>query len=192
VIEQLRERAGYPLGTDSVLMETDLRRLLDEAAENPDKNFLAGCKEEQYAVRIAIPGRNAVYAILRRPSRTEGRRYDFVVPTVLTPEMYSVWNKDGKLETVNAVATRKRPAPVLKPQLHLRWANKNGEENFGDYCADDVPEQIRKLLNKGVVRETIRVYKNVPFRIEVSLTDDHGTVSAAGAAGATGATKITA
>jgi hypothetical protein len=53
--------------------------------------------------------------------------------------------------------------------LHLRWHNGDGKEHFGDYCVDDVPDQIRQLLNKGVKRETIKVYKEIPFQINVSL-----------------------
>jgi hypothetical protein len=84
--------------------------------------------------------------------------------------MYDSWNKDGKLGSIADIAAEKRPMPKLKPQLHLRWHNGKGEEHFGDYCEDDVPEQIRRLLNEGVRRETIKVYREVPFRINVSLT----------------------
>jgi hypothetical protein len=169
VVDQLRERAGYPADADSVAMETELRRELDKAAENPEKNFLEGCKKEQFAVRVAIPGRNVVYAILKTPSNGNQKSYDYIVPTVLTTEMYDTWNKDGKLGSVADIAVEKRPLPKLKPHLHLRWHNGDGKEHFGDYCVDDVPDQIRQLLNKGVKRETIKVYKEIPFQINVSL-----------------------
>lgn len=171
-LDQLRERAGYPEDADSVTMEAELRQELDKAAENPKKNFLEGCKDGQFAVRVAIPGRNVVYAILKRPSNGESKSYDYVVPTVLDTQMYAAWNKDGKLGVLGDAVTEKRPLPVLKPQLHLRWLNGDGKEHFGDYCVDDVPEQIRKLLNKGVKRETIKVYKEIPFRISVALAGD--------------------
>lgn len=169
VIDQLRDRAGYPADADSVAMETDLRRELDKAAENTEKNFLQGCKNGQFAVRIAIPSRNVVYAILK-PASNGQKSYDYVVPTVLDTKMYETWNVDGKLGTVAEIPAAKRAMPKLKPQLHLRWFNGDGKEHFGDYCADDVPDQIRTLLNKGVQRETIKVYREVPFQISVSLT----------------------
>ena len=167
-LDRLREYAGFPGDADSVAMETELRRALDEAAENQKKNFLEGCKHDQFAVRVAIPGRNVVYAILKKPNNAE-KNYDFVVPTVLTVEMFQSWTKAGKLGTLEELPPQKRPLPKLKPQLCLRWSTGDGRDHWGDYCADDIPEQIRKLIGQGVKREDIKVYKEVPFRIEVSL-----------------------
>ena len=168
VPERLREHAGFPKDTDSVAMETELRRELDRAAENPEKHFMTGCKPDQFAVRVAIPGRNVVYAILKKPNNAQ-KSYDYIVPTVLTVEMFQSWTEDGKLGTIEELPAEKRALPKLKPQLCLRWSNGDGKEHWGDYCADDVPEQIRTLIGKGVKRETIKVYKEIPFKINVSL-----------------------
>lgn len=169
-IERMREHAGFSKDADSVMMETELRKALDEAAKNTTKNFLNSCKPDQYAVRVAIPGRNVVYAILKKPNDNQ-KGYDYIVPTVLTMEMFQSWTKDGKLGSIEELHGNgeRRPMPVLKPQLCLRWSNGDGKEHWGDYCADDVPEQIRKLLDKGVNRDTIKVYKEISFKIEVSL-----------------------
>lgn len=169
VLDRLREHAGFPKDADSVAIETELRRALDEAAENQEKNFLKGCKPDQYAVRVAIPGRNVVYAILKKPANNAQKSYDYIVPTVLTVEMYQTWTEDGKLGTIEELPAERRTLPKLKPQLCLRWSNGNGKDHWGDYCADDVPEQIRQLIGKGVKRETIKVYKEIPFKINVSL-----------------------
>jgi hypothetical protein len=167
-LERLREHAGFPKDADTVTMETELRRALDEAAKNKEKNFLKGCKPDQLAVRVAIPGRNVVYAILQNPSSSQ-KSYDYIVPTVLTVDMFQSWTEDGKLGSIEDLPAEKRALPKLKPQLCLRWSNGDGKEHWGDYCADDVPEQIRALIGKGVKRETIKVYKEIPFKINVSL-----------------------
>jgi hypothetical protein len=168
VLDRLREHAGFPRDADAVTMETELRRALDEAAEDIGKNFLKGCKPDQWAVRVAIPGRNVVYAVLKKPSSSQ-KSYDYIVPTVLTVDMFQSWTEDGKLGSVEDLPAEKRAMPKLKPQLCLRWSNGDGREHWGDYCADDIPEQIRTLISKGVKRETIKVYKEIPFKINVSL-----------------------
>ena len=170
VIDRMREHCGIAGDVDPVTIEATLRRALDEAAENRDQTFLKGCKEDQYAVRIALPKLNVVYAILKRPT-TDQKSYDFVVPTVLTQEMFQAWTVTGKLGTIEDLPVEKRALPKLKPQLCLRWSNGDGKDRWGEYCAEDVPEEIRQLMLKGVQRENIKVYREVAFKINISLDD---------------------
>jgi hypothetical protein len=166
----MREHCGIGGEIDPVTIEADLRRALDEAAEKREQTFLKGCKEDQYAVRIALPKCRVVYAVLKLPT-DEQKSYDFVVPTVLSQEMFHTWTKTGKLGIIEDLPVEKRVMPKLKPQLCLRWSNGDGREHWGDYCADDVPEEIRQLIAKGVRRENIKVYKEVSFKINISLDD---------------------
>jgi hypothetical protein len=168
VIERMREHAGFSKGVDAVNIESDLRRALDEAAENQSKTFLKGCKSDQYAVRIALPKCNVVYAILKRPVDNQ-KTYDYIVPTVLTVDMFQAWTEDGKLGAVEDLPVEKRPLPKLKRILCLRWSNGNDRQNWEEYCVDDIPEAVRKLIAKGVHRENIKVYQEVPFKISISL-----------------------
>ena len=170
VIDRMREHAEIPHDVDSVTVEADLRRTLDKAAENQEQTFLKGCKEGQYAVKVALSGRKVVYAVLKPPT-SDQKTYDFVVPTVLTLEMFQAWTVTGRLGTMEDLPVEKRALPKLKPQLCLRWSNGDGKERWGDYCADDVPEEIRQLIAKGVRRENIKVYSEVAFKINISLDD---------------------
>lgn len=167
VTDRMKKYARYPWNADNAKIEAELRQQLDEAAKNQEKTFLQGCKPGQFAVRIAVPGRDVVYAILKKPD--SDKTYDWIVPTVLSVDMYQTWSTDGKLGAIEDLPPEKRSMPKLKPQLCLRWSNGDGKEHWGDYCADDVPQQIRKLIGQGVGRDAIKVYKEIPFKIEVSL-----------------------
>lgn len=169
-IDRVREYVGFSPATDDTVVEDELRCALDEAAKDPDKNFLNGCKPGEHVVRIALPHRNVVYAVLRKPNG-EDKVYDYLVPTVLTTEMYQAWTLNGKLGNIGDLnpIEPKTPLPVYKPQLCMRWANGDGKDHWGNYCLEDVPEQIKQLLLQGVTKDAIKVYKEVPFEIHVSL-----------------------
>jgi hypothetical protein len=178
-IERFREYGGYPADTDSVSIEMDLRNALDEAAKDAPRNFLTNkCRDRetgkpragQFAVRIAVPKRNVVYAILQEPTSTH-RSYDWVVPTVLTRDMFQLWTDTGKLGSIEDLPLKKRQLPKLKPQLCLHWANGDGRDHWGMYCADEISEEVRKLILQGVPRDKIKVYKEVPFKVDVQLGD---------------------
>jgi hypothetical protein len=162
-IEQFRARAGFPENADSVLLETELRRVLD--ALN-DADLKQGCREGELAAKVAIEGRNVVYAIIK-PAKNKD--YNYTVPTVITATMYEAWAKDGRLGDLSELPVEKKKLPDLKPRLYLRHPNGDGQPHFHEYCVDDIPEQVAKLLDAGVAPKDIKVLKEIPFKIDISL-----------------------
>jgi len=165
-IDQFRKRAAFPDDMDSVVLEGELRKHLDDAAQDPSR-FLKGLRDNQFAVRVAVQGRNVVYAIVQTFS---GDDYDYSVPTVLTQAMYQSWSKDGKLSDIGELPPEKRELPVIKQTLFLYYVNGKGPV-LNEYTKDDIPRQIGILLEQGIPMKSIKVLKEVPTRLDVQLLD---------------------
>lgn|SRR5512136_1762391 len=164
-VDQFRRRAAFPDDSDNVILETELRKYLDEAAVAPDRNFLRGTRENQFAVRIAVPGRNIVYAIIQE---FIGDDYDYIVPTVLTQTMYQSWSKDGRLGDVSDLPTEKRELPVLKETLYIYYVNGKGPV-LNEYLKDDISRRIAELIEDGIPLKSIKVFKEVPIKLAVTF-----------------------
>lgn len=168
-IDRLRERAGFPVGTDSIFMETELRKALDAAAADKEQFFLQAYKPDQFAVKIALPGRNVVYAILQ-PATSQ--YHDYVVPTVLDTQMYASWRlPDSPDMTETAPVVKRERTTRTKPLVYLCWETPDGKAGSGEYCLDDVSEHMTTLLKSGVRRDTIKLYKEVPFEVSVVIPE---------------------
>lgn len=165
-IDQFRKRGAFPDDTDSVILEGELRKHLDEAARDQSR-FLKGLRDNQFAVRIAVQGRNVVYAIVQTFT---GDDYDFSVPTVLTQAMYQAWSKDGKLSDISELPPEKRELPVLKQTLFLYYVNGKGPV-INEYTKDDIPAQIAALLEQGIPMKNIKVLREVATKLDVQLLD---------------------
>ena len=165
-VEQFRQRAAFPDDMDSTALEGVLRKHLDEATQDTT-HFLRGLQHNQFAVRLTVPGRNVVYAIVQT---FIGDDYDYSVPTVLTQGMYQAWSKDGKLGNIGDLSAEKRELPVLKKTLYLYYVNGKGPV-INEYTADDIPHQVALLLEQGIPMRSIKVLKEVPTRLDVQLLD---------------------
>lgn len=165
-IDQFRKRAAFPDDTDTIILEGELRKHLDVVAQNPN-NFLKGLQNNQFALRIAVPNRNVIYAIVQTFT---GGDYDFSVPTVLTQAMYQSWSKDGKLSDVSELPPEKREFPTLKQTLFLYHVNGKGPI-INEYTKDDIPAQVTALLEQGISMKNIKVLKEVQTRLDVQLLD---------------------
>lgn len=163
-VDQFRRRAAFPDDTDNVILETELRKYLDDAAQSSDR-FLKGARENQFAIRIAVPGRNVVYAIVQEFT---GDDYDYIVPTVLTQSMYQSWSKDGKLGDVSELPPEKRELPVIKETYYVYYVNGKGSV-LNEYLKEDVPKRIAELLEQGIPMKSIKVLKEVPIKLDVSF-----------------------
>lgn len=157
----LRERAGYDQDTDPVRLEADLRHHMSVEAEAG--RFLPNRITGEFVVRVAIPEKKVVYAVLVPAPEKE---YDYFVPTVLTTEMYHQWAKDGKLSDIGA---RQRTPPKYKPMIYLKYKNGDGSEHFDACLVEDLEEYVEKLIKKGVRVVDIEAYKKIPLKIGVSL-----------------------
>jgi hypothetical protein len=166
-MDRMREYGNFPKDQTNEELEAQLRQALDRAAINPGRFFLASCRPNQRVVRIDIPSRSVFYAVLQKPS-TEMRDYDWQVPTVISVRMYQSWNEEGKLSLIGEHIDKTK-LPKIKEQLCVRWSNGTKTDHWAEYLADDVPEAIRKLIAEGIRRETIKVYKEIPFKVNVSL-----------------------
>lgn len=165
-IDQFRKRAAFPDDTDSVVLEGELRKYLDEVAQDP-AHFLKGLRDNQFALRIAVPGRNVVYAIAQT---FVGDDYDYSIPTVLTQGMYQAWSRDGRLSDISELPPEKRELPVLKKTLFLYYVNGKGPI-INEYTQEDIPTQIAALLEQGIPLKSIKVLREVPTKLDVRLLE---------------------
>lgn len=183
-IERFKLRGGYPAETDDTILESELRKALNDAEAK--QQFVKGCRPDEFAVRIVIPNRNTVYAIVKP---TPGQDYSHYIPTVLTKAMYQTWHDeidfkephDPKLtpfETVPEAYTNKNPREKLvkelpsKPTLFISYKIiKDNEvvEITNEFLAEDVGAQVAKLMEEGVLFKNIKVLREIPLKIDIKL-----------------------
>ncbi|MAG64672.1 MAG: hypothetical protein CMK74_02190 [Pseudomonadales bacterium] len=168
---QFGKRAKHP-SSDPAELEAILRTALDAVGAHSE-NFKQGVREREFALRIALDKCEVVYAIVK--DAADDKDYDYVVPTVLTQEMYQSWCKDGKLGTVQDLPITKRELPQIKATLYLRYTDRregNGTPppaHFLEFIAEDIPDQLIRLLDEGIPLNDIKVLQEVPVDLQAVL-----------------------
>jgi hypothetical protein len=176
-VDQYRTRAkALKRGTAAISFERaeqELRHALEDLDMAGElKTALRASKNDgEFVVRIAVPQREVVYALLV-PGKPDGK-YEYMVPTIFDQEMYQQWNQDGKLGTVADVAEEEviaKLAPAIKPTLYLRYKNGQGQYTpLLEYTTDDISHQIAQLLKKNVRFEDIQVFRKVDFSMSINI-----------------------
>jgi hypothetical protein len=170
-VDQFRIRAKVPRGCSFDRAEQDLRAALEDAEMAGE--FKASKNDGEFVARIALPGREVVYALI--VPGTPGGQYEYMVPTIYDQDMYHQWNRDGKLGTmadIDEADVIEKLAPVIKPTLYLRYKNGSGQPTaLLEYTTDDVSHQIATLLRKGIRFDEIEVFRKVDFSMSISIGD---------------------
>lgn len=187
-IEQFKERAKLPPSYNFDKAEADLRGAICAALRNGDlirntKNH--GDPDNEFVVRVALSGYDVVYALVEKGA-SDGR-YPFMCHTVFDQEMYHVWNEEGKIGTIGdlphakalkaleeQVKAQPKPKPmaaqidpdaaavVIFYKLGNAWCDKPTKE-------EELTQEVGKLLAEGVSLKDIRIFKEIPFKIEIKL-----------------------
>ena len=182
-VNQMRTRGQLGVMAD-VDVENLLRNALDKAWSDvgPD-GLLPGREANDKLLRIIAPSTGVVlYAVLHEASSYDD--YDYVIPTVLTKEMYDGFNMKGTLGSLGDVAAvdavRQTKVVSYKEMITIVWEDAKGVERVDTYCLDDVSDAVNKLLDQKVPRDKIRLFKEVPFRLSVDIPETKSKQAAAG------------
>lgn len=179
--DRFRERADLGVIADRDV-ENILRNALDLAWSRKDddrENRLThGRAPGEQLLRLYVePSKKVVYAVLQAAPHYDN--YDFIIPTVLTQEQFEMTNREGTISTLGAADTagalaavrEQLKGPKYKEMVVLMWKTIDDKQHTGTYCVDDVAPQVNQLLDQGVPRANIRLYKEIPFRISVEIGD---------------------
>lgn len=165
-IDQFRKRAGYGDEIDNIRLESILRHGLQDQASD-GTNFIASRKDGEFVLRISVPDKKPVYAVL---APAPDKAYDYYIATIITEEMYQAWSKDGRLGSVaDQLEDGGRSLPVLKPTVWLRYRGSDGMENFDEYLIEDLDVAVQQLIKKGIRISAISAFRQVQFDIKVML-----------------------
>ncbi len=175
-IEQFRERAGYDKHIHANLIEEILRK--EATAQIADGKRLRSKSERdtEFVVRLAIPDKNVVYALVEHGSK-EGQ-YKYLIHTVFTKAMYDRWNEDGKLGSIGDALTGgilKELKAVKKeaPEKYLlRWSEPDGRWDSRWITAEEVQKTVLTLLNDGVPFDSIGLFIRVDFDISIKIGEE--------------------
>jgi len=187
-IEQLFDRAGYPRSYSRDLAEEELRAAVCE--EIRAGRTIASNKNHSttndFVVRVEIPERDVVYPLVERGEK-EGR-FQFLIHTVFSREMYQQWSRDGKLGCVGDLPEaaglkelhkemKEAPKPLpIKADVAIEEGNaiivfykEHGEWREKRTLTQELNKVVVSLLLEGINLSDIRVFKEIHFDLQIKL-----------------------
>lgn len=181
-IDQLMNRAQYPPSYPREKAEEELKRAVCEEMRagrtiNSTKNHSS---ENDFVVRVEIEGREVVYPLIERGNK-EGK-YQFLVHTVFSREMYTQWSRDGKLgslgdlptaEALKNVTPAQQETPVPQSNgatpLIILYRGDGGTLREKETMEKNVTDTILELLMSGASLKDMRVLKEIEFDLKFQL-----------------------
>ena len=174
-VNQFGKRAGFPEDTDPEILEHELRACLPTTTKTMEACISSPVREGEYALR-ATTKHNTVYVIIKRAA--DGKDYDYISSAVLTEEGLNEGKVDGRLGRVTQSLPLKRKrertninnGPSKKDTLYLRYITPTDEVlHFREFTAEDIPDEVIRLLEEGVALASIKVLQEVPINIQAVL-----------------------
>lgn len=184
-VEQLMERAKYPRGYSPDLAEEELRNaVVDEIrAGKTLTSYKNHSTANDFVVRVELEGREVVYPLIERGDKAG--RFQFLIHTVFSRDMYQQWSRDGKLGSLGDLpqaGVLKSIRPIYTPPPEAPMPQSNGTTSLiilyrGDggtlrekeTTEKEVTDAILELLMSGASLKDMRVLKEIEFDLKFQL-----------------------